>query len=347
MDPIARHPEDTATSTTLPRNPTPPVITEDLAILIPVFNDWVALQELLRQIDAVLCECGRVARVLIVDDGSTATPAVDFPGQVFKALQRVDVLALRRNLGHQRAIAIGLAYAERKLRCRLLLVMDGDGEDDPQDIPRLLLKCEQGGDRKTIFAERTRRSESLLFRVFYQLYRGLHWILTGYRVRVGNYSVIPRCVLKRLVVMAELWNHYAAAVYRSRTPYDSIPTHRAERFDDQSKMDFVGLVTHGLSAISVYGDIVGVRLLIATTALICLALIGLGCVVAVRLLTELAIPGWATYSFGLSLVVLLQAVMFAFVLCFVILRSRESSSFLPLRDYDYYVDRVETVFDTD
>ena len=80
---------------------------------------------------------------------------------------------------------------------------------------------------------------------------------------MGNFSVIPRERLASLVVVSELWNHYAAAAMRSRQPFCTIPTRRAERLDGESKMNFVGLVVHGLSAISVYSDIVGVRLLIA------------------------------------------------------------------------------------
>ena len=102
-----------------------------------------------------------------------------------------------------------------------------------------------------------------------------HRVLTGHGVRVGNFSVIPRERLSCLVATSELWNHYAAAAFPSRQPYATVPTRRADRLDGRSKMNFVALVIHGLSAISVYSDAIGVRLLIATLAMIGLDLAAL------------------------------------------------------------------------
>src|SRR5262249_34330459 len=145
-----------------------------------------------------------------------------------------------------------------------------------------------------VFAERMKRSESLVFRFFYYLYRHLHFLLTSVRVRVGNFSAIPRQRLESLVAVSELWNHYAAAVFHSRQPYCSIPTQRAHRLSGRSSMNFVSLVAHGLSAISVYREVIGVRLLVLAICLALVAVAGLVTTVFLRLNTNLAIPGWAT-----------------------------------------------------
>ena len=315
-----------------------------LVILLPVFNDWVAAQKLLAQLDRVLTEGSIEARVLIVNDGSTIAPMMTFPGCDFQALVCVDILHLRRNLGHQRAIAIGLAYLEEKSACHAVVLMDSDGEDDPCDVPRLLEKYQQEAGQKIIFAERTRRSESTLFRVFYWFYKVVHILLTGRSIRVGNFSVIPRSRLSCLVAVSEMWNHYAAAVFTSQQPFDTVSTTRAKRLHGQSKMNFVKLVAHGLSAISVYSETVGVRLLLMAALLITLLLIGITTTMALRLLTDLAIPGWATSATGILLTLLLQTIMFAFVFSFVTLAGRSSTTFLPLRDYGYFVGGVETVY---
>ena len=310
----------------------------DILILLPVFNDWEALRKLLIALDRELVKGGIGAEVLVVDDGSTEPLGPSAVGHDFRAIRRVDILRLRRNLGHQRAIAIGLAFVEaERPECRALVLMDSDGEDAPEDVPRLVEKYEAEGRRKIVFAERTKRSESLVFRVFYILYRMVHRVLTGNWVRVGNFSVIPRERLSALVATSELWNHYAAAAFASRQPYATIPTQRARRLDGQSKMNFVKLVIHGLSAISVYSDAIGVRLLLATLAMIGLDLSALAVTLVVRLTTNLAIPGWTTTAFGVLLIILLQATMFLFVFSFMILAGRNAASFLPLRDYAYFV----------
>jgi glycosyltransferase involved in cell wall biosynthesis len=318
---------------------------DELLILLPVFNDWDALRKLLVALDFELAKGAIGAEVLVVDDGSTEPFEGSTVEADFRAIRRVDVLRLRRNLGHQRAIAIGLAFVEaERPDCRAVVLMDSDGEDAPEDVPRLIEKYEAEGRRKIVFAERTKRSESLVFRVFYVLYRMAHRVLTGNWVRIGNFSVIPRERLSALVATSELWNHYAAAAFTSRQPYTTIPTRRAKRLDGSSKMNFVKLVIHGLSAISVYSDVIGVRLLLATLAMIGLDLVALALTVAIRLMTNLAILGWATTAFGVLLIILLQATMFLFVFSFMILAGRNAASFLPLRDYAYFVGTERVVY---
>jgi glycosyltransferase involved in cell wall biosynthesis len=313
-------------------------------VLFPVFNDWTALQKLLEILDRVSRDHNLSFEVLIVDDGSTVLAGEDFARQEFETFECVQVLRLRRNLGHQRAIAIGLAYVEDRIPCQAVILMDSDGEDDPRDVPRLLKKYWAESERKVIFAERTKRSESWLFRMCYYLFKIFHYVLTSRQVRVGNFSVIPAARLASLVVVSEMWNHYAAAVHKSRQPLALVPAERARRLEGKSRMGFTNLVIHGLSAISVYGDTIGVRLLVASSLLVVLTVAGLAGVVAVRLLTNLAIPGWTTFMAGTLLVILFQAIMFSIIFSFIILGDRQGSTFLPLRDYRYFVDGVKTVY---
>ncbi|MFO0956487.1 MAG: glycosyltransferase [Isosphaeraceae bacterium] len=314
---------------------------EPIVILLPVFNDWPSLSALLPKLDRALAGSGRRADVLVVNDGSTRAPS---PGQVpgpFRSLGRVELLNLRRNLGHQRAIAVGLAYLEDRIGPETVVVMDADGEDDPDDVPRLLNRLEAEGGRSIVFAERARRSESWKFRFFYTLYKGIHRILTGQGVKVGNFSAIPRARLASLVVVSELWNHYAAAAFRSRQPYVLVPTRRAKRLDGHSSMNFVSLVVHGLSAMAVYSDVIGVRLLMMAVVLGLLSVAGLVGSLAIRLATPWLIPGWAPFIAGISLVLLVQAVMLALNFSFTILGSRNGATVIPRRDFALFLGTVE------
>jgi hypothetical protein len=314
----------------------------DVVILIPLYNDWASLRLLLIDLDDVLAHASLRARVLVVDDGSTVEPEGGAWGP-YRTLGPIEVVHLRRNLGHQRAIAVGLPYIEERIPCRAVVLMDSDGEDAPSDVPRLLARFEEEGGRRIVFAERARRSESPTFIVFYNLYKWAHLALTGIGVRVGNFSVIPRRRLESLVVVSELWSHYAAAVFKSRQPFCSVPTHRATRLAGKPQMNFVRLVVHGLSAISVFSDIIGVRLLVATMILTLLCMVGIGATIGVRLFTTLAIPGWATMLIGILLIVLLQAIMFSILFSFLILGDRQATTFLPRRDYSPFVGDTTTL----
>jgi polyisoprenyl-phosphate glycosyltransferase len=315
-----------------------------ILILIPIFNDWKALDVLLMYLDKFLQDTSMSVEVIAVDDASIISPNESLMHLECKAIKKVDILELRRNLGHQRAIAVGLAYIEENRGCQAVVVMDGDGEDTPADVLRLIDKCKEYSYKKLVFAQRTKRSESRNFRFFYWIYKRFYKILTGQDIRVGNFSIIPHHILRRLVVVSELWNHYAVGVLKARVPYTEISCVRGVRLAGHTQMNFVSLVTHGLSAISVYGDVVGVRLLVTSLLLILLTIIALLAVVGIKLITTLAIPGWTSYIVILFSIIFIQFVMLSMFFIFLILGGRNTSSFIPKRDYHYFVLDVQTVF---
>ncbi|MGH7810321.1 MAG: glycosyl transferase, partial [Candidatus Binatia bacterium] len=255
-----------------------------------------------------------------------------------------EVLSLRRNIGHQRAIAVGLSYIAVNHPENSVVVMDADGEDDPKDVPRLVRECVANEGKKIIFAARIRRSEGWAFTFFYHLYRLIHFLLTGVRVRVGNFSIIPPEILTRLVAVSELWNHYAAAAHKAKLPIALIPTVRIQRLDGTPSMDLVSLVVHGLSAMAVFGDRIGVRLLILVSLGMVLTVVGLIGVAAIRLTTDLAIPGWSTYVTGFLLVMLMQMLLVVLVFVFVILAGRNAANVIPTRDYIHIMGAIHRIY---
>src|SRR6266540_1819525 len=315
----------------------------ELTILMPLYNDWDALSLLLPILDRELKADGLTAGILIVDDGSTEAVPENL-GARFESIKTIDVLSLRRNLGHQRAIAVGLSYIEANQPECSVVIMDSDGEDNPKDVPRLVRECDANRREKIVFAARTRRSEGWTFAFFYHLYRLIHFLLTGVHVRVGNFSIVPTDALKRLVAVSELWNHYAAAVHKAKLPLELIPSKRAGRLKGPGRMDMVSLVVHGLSAMAVFGDRIGVRLLIVASLGMVLAGGALIGVVGIRMFTTLAVPGWATYVSGILLVMLIQMLLVVLVFAFVILGGRDAASFIPGRDYMYLTGGVRRVY---
>ena len=109
-------------------------------------------------------------------------------------------------------------------------------------------------------------------------------------------------------------------------------------------MSFVALVAHGLSAISVFADVVGVRLLIASMTGFLLAGVGIALVAAIRLFTNLAIPGWATYATGTLVVVLIQCLTIAASFTFFMLSGRTNTGFIPLRDHALFIASASEIY---
>jgi hypothetical protein len=317
---------------------------QHLQIVIPIYNDWESARQLIPLIDEQLRRADIHADVLIADDGSTMAPAVPW-SRTATNIRAIRILKLKRNLGHQRAICVALCFLYDKSDCERILVMDGDGQDAPGDIPRLLRKLDDERDARIVFAERSKRSEGWLFSFSYALYRFFHRLLVGHRVRVGNFSAMNRECLESLCTAPELWNHYAASAFATRQPMSFVPTQRAERISGRSSMDFPALVMHGLSALSVFSDRISTRLLIAAAVTIVLIVAAMAMVAGIRLTTDYAIPGWATMAFGALTLLLVQVGTFIFGFCFLVLVARSLSPFLPLRDYRHFVQRIEDVAD--
>ena len=315
----------------------------NVQIAMPVYNDWESIQKLLPLIDEQLEAAHIAAEVLLIDDGSQEAPPThwDLTGSHIKAVR---ILRLHRNLGHQRAICIALCHLHRDSNCTHVVVMDGDGEDEPSDIPRLIRGFESHPNARIVFAERTKRSEGFVFSFFYNVYRLLHRILVGQRVRVGNFSVMNRKCLESLCTSSELWNHFAASAFATRQPMAFVSTHRAKRLAGHSKMNFPSLVMHGLSALSVFSDRISTRLLILSSFAVLLTILGMIGVTLIRLTTGFAIPGWATNAFGLLGILLVQMATFMLTFCFIILFTRGFSTFIPVRDYHFFIRQVEEVW---
>jgi polyisoprenyl-phosphate glycosyltransferase len=312
-----------------------------IVITTPVYNDWLSFSSLLREID-VLMDNKRVAiQVMAIDDGSTqscATIQDQLTG--LKHIHQVNVLHLARNLGHQKAIAIGLAYINANIQCDMVIVMDSDGEDQPADISRLI-EANENNAGQIIFARRARRSEGFAFQIFYFIYRIFFRLLTGSEIAFGNFSLIPISLLQRVVYLPEIWNHFAAGIMRANQPWKSIPTQRGKRYTGKSNMNFVALVVHGLSAISVYIEILTVRLMLVAVLVIALSVISFLVLLYIKYLTPLAIPGWATNVAIGIVVIMFQAILLLALLSFLVLNYRSSKLFIPAKDFQDYFMNIE------
>lgn len=295
-----------------------------LAVIIPVYNDWVGIPSLLENLDLQLRSINNLLdiAVILVDDGSSI-PVDGYSLVQHSCTLGLEILRLGCNLGHQRAIAIGLSEIVSRSFYDLILVLDGDGEDRPSDAITLIKEW-QNHPNAVIVARRRERQEGLIFQIFYHVYKIFFRALCGRSLDFGNFAVLSHQSAMRLVYMPELWNHFAASVLRSRLPLISIPIAKGKRTNGHSKMNFVSLVNHGLSAASVLIDVVFARILILSCASAVLFIGAALYVLHVRLYTIFAIPGWASSMIGFALLGMFQLLTLTFVISFLTLSTRSS-----------------------
>jgi glycosyltransferase involved in cell wall biosynthesis len=302
-------------------------------VVVPVFNDWASLGPLIQGIAGAA-----PARLVIVDDGSTdAGPDLGRLGEAGLAGQ---VLRLHRNLGHQGAIAVGLCHVVARGDGGPIVVMDGDGEDRAEDLPRLLAAL-SGESEGIVVAERARRHAPLGFRLFYRIYGFIFRLLTGEHLGFGNFCALGLGAARRIVHMQELTIHLAATLLSSRLAIRRLSIDRGPRFDGRSKMSFVSLTGHGLRSIAVFGERVLTRIVIAAVWLAGLGAVTLLTVFLMKLF-GVASPGWATTVASLVLGLVVQIAVAGLLGLFVIMRSQRTDQPAPLDSTRTQIQRIDS-----
>jgi polyisoprenyl-phosphate glycosyltransferase len=162
-------------------------------------------------------------------------------------------------------------------------------------------------------------------------------LLTGSTLDFGNFCLIPNERVKALISNPSIWNNLASTLRRARLPLVGVPIDRGVRYAGRSKMSFVALVTHGLSAMAVYSDIVMVRLLLGALAVGAITIGGIGWVLFEKLFTTMAIPGWATSAVGILTIILVQALMLLTIAAFNVMGARSLSVVIPNIDAPKYI----------
>ena len=167
--------------------------TELLSVVIPLFNEEEIVVALWERLRAVLESLRAPFEVLFVDDGSRdATPRM-VDGLHAKD-ERVVVIHLSRNFGHQAAISAGLEYA----RGQAVVVMDGDLQDPPELIPELVRLWRSGYD--VIYAVRRSRQGSIFKRLGYRAFYRLLGLISDLEIPLdsGDFCLMDRRVVDML-----------------------------------------------------------------------------------------------------------------------------------------------------
>ncbi len=225
-------------------------------ILIPLFNDWKSVSRLLKEIDMQANNWKAEICVFIVNDASTEKRSgLEFH---FRKIKLVKILNMKKNTVHQRCIAAGLKYICKNEDFDRVIVMDADGEDRPEELNDFFKKAEEN-PKMTITGNRFKRSESIIFKVLYEVHKLLTLIFTGKLIKFGNFSCLPKTHVEQLIQKPYLWNSYSSSVVKTINDRTFIASIRGSRYVLPSKMNFSALIFHSLSIISVFRNLVIIR----------------------------------------------------------------------------------------
>ncbi len=225
-------------------------------ILMPCYNDWSSVFKLLNNIDKEVSNIKGEFSIIIVNDGSTEkAPELTSP---LKNIKSVNIIHIKNNQGHTRSNATGIKYCSKKLDFDYLILMDGDGEDRPEEIKLLVKKVLDEKD-VSVVARRTKRSEGIIFTIFYNLHKLITLIFTGRNMNFGHYSCVTKRDLITISSKKSLWGCYSGTLKKFVSKLNNIPCIRGKRYVQPSKMSFIKLVIHAFSILAVFKNQVLIR----------------------------------------------------------------------------------------
>tara|TARA_Y100000590_G_scaffold251462_1_gene282383 strand:- start:94 stop:981 length:888 start_codon:yes stop_codon:yes gene_type:complete len=219
-------------------------------ILIPCYNDWKSVFKLLEKIDSEIYKINNAEfSAIIVNDCSTEK-IIDNKAS-YKKIRSIDIVNIKKNQGHTRCYATGIKYLSKKLDFDYLILMDGDGEDDPKDL-NLLINSTLKKQNNSFVARRIKRSEGLIFSYLYSVHKIITLIFTGKNMNFGHYSCLTKNDVILLSTKKSLWSNFAGTAKKFIPNLDSVPSVRGSRYFGPSKMPLLGLALHSFSIIATF-----------------------------------------------------------------------------------------------
>ena len=224
--------------------------------LIPVFNDWESLETLIENIHKEIKSINNFEfNCIIINDSSTIQMGKVPKPQTFKNFK---ILDLKKNIGHARCIASGLRYLVNNEKFDFVILMDGDGEDRPEEIKYLISKADSSID-SSVVAKRVKRSEGFIFKLLYETHKILTFLSTGKKIFFGNYSCLTFKDAKILIEKKTTWSSYSGSVTKNLTNLVEIDSIRGLRYFGPSKMSLIKLVIHSLAIMASFKESVFFR----------------------------------------------------------------------------------------
>jgi dolichol-phosphate mannosyltransferase len=297
-----------------------------VSVVVPLCNEAASVDELHRRLAATLDGAGVSYEVIAVDDGSTDATG-DRLDQMAGEDDRLVVLRLSRNFGHQAAVSAGIDRA----RGDAVVVLDGDLQDPPEVIPRFIAAWRQGYD--VVYGVRRHRKESPLKRLGYAAFYRIWNAISDLDIPLdsGDFCLMDRRVVDVLTHLPERMRFMRGL--RSFVGFRQIglPYERAAREAGSSKYSFgalVGLAIDGLVSFSVYPLRLVTHLGLAT---ISVAFVLLGWVLFDAWVGHTAPLGWA------STIVVVLFMSSVILFCLGIIGEYLRLIFLEVKDRPTYI----------
>jgi polyisoprenyl-phosphate glycosyltransferase len=218
-------------------------------LVIPVFNDWKSLNKLIHKLDIHLKSNIKINNeILIIDDNSTQKLKLNL--KKLNIIKSIKIISLKKNYGSQKAIAIGLNYLKKIKGKFFVTVMDGDGEDSPAQIEKMLLTS-INNPSYVITSNRKKREETFIIILLYKLHLLITFLFTFKWISFGNFSTFNKKNLNNLLSNNSSWYAHSSSVLKN-CKIKRLYSKREKRYYDKSKLGLFSLIEHSLRVNTVF-----------------------------------------------------------------------------------------------
>merc|ERR1711991_1249194 len=119
--------------------------------------------------------------------------------------------------------------------------MDGDGEDRPEEIKNFIHLAQKSNDQ-SIIGERTKRSESMFFKLCYLSHKIITLAFTGHNIKFGNFTCLSKSTVEKMLKEKATWNSFSGSLKKTEKNLLTIPSIRGPRYHGPSQMSFFKLL---------------------------------------------------------------------------------------------------------
>ena len=235
-------------------------------------------------------------------------------GENFSSIKKVEIINLNKNLGSQKSIAVGLNYLKKIKDNFFITVMDGDGEDNPYEIKKMLNKAVKY-ENFVITSNRKKRRESMLVVLLYRIHLIISFIFTFKWISFGNFTTFSSKNLVKLLSNNSSWYAHSSSVLKN-CRIKRLYAKREKRYFDKSKLNMLSLMEHSLRVNVVFLPRIFIISLIYSSVVF-----------------------WAARNFNLDYLIIFLILIFNILLLFI----RKKHYIKDLFDLDNLIDNIKSL----
>lgn len=275
---------------------------QSISVVVPIYNDSEVIHELVKRLSPVLESITADYEIILVDDGSRDDSWLQMLA-VRQANASIKAVRLSRNFGQQSAIAAGLSLTSKEL----IVLMDSDLQDRPEDIPMLIDALLADEKATMAIAQWEERKDSRLKLAVSRLFQRVSNSITEIHTmpRLGIFRVMKKSVVEELRNFPEKTATTVSLLYYIGSRYVAVPLKRDARFAGKSGYNLSKMLALTFARIFSF-SMFPIRIVTYLGALLCVGSMMAALALIIYKLVGNVVAGWTSmmvlmlFLFGLN-----------------------------------------------